>query len=209
MEGISEACESLGIPVVGGNVSFYNATEDADIYPTPVVGLLGIADPMPDLPPRIDRAEEGMEVWEIGPVASGSLAGSSLQRVVGMEPGGRPTAPDPEAAREVTALAAHLAHSAPVLHDISDGGLGVALAEICIASAVGARVESEVDLFCEDPHRFLAVMSPGAIALPESLARRVGVIGGDALVLNPAGDSLSVEEIADAWHNAIPRAISA
>ncbi len=134
VEGISAACEVLGIPVVGGNVSFYNETDGIDIHPTPVVGLLGLADPMPGTPPRLSRAEEGMEIWEIGPRASGNLSGSAAQRVIHDELTGRPTSPDPDAAKQVVALAAELAHRVPVLHDISDGGLAVAIAEVCIAS---------------------------------------------------------------------------
>ncbi|MDX1448936.1 MAG: phosphoribosylformylglycinamidine synthase subunit PurL, partial [Acidimicrobiia bacterium] len=67
IEGISAACERLGIPVVGGNVSFYNETDGVDIHPTPVVGVLGLADPIPLPPPRLDRATLGMELWQIGP----------------------------------------------------------------------------------------------------------------------------------------------
>ncbi|HEX6221910.1 MAG TPA: phosphoribosylformylglycinamidine synthase subunit PurL, partial [Acidimicrobiia bacterium] len=141
VEGISEACEALGIPVVGGNVSFYNETDGVDIHPTPVVGLLGLADPMPTRPPLLERAVAGMEVWEVGPSATGNLAGSAVQRLAG-DLGGLPTGPDAEMASRVIGLAVALAHEAPVLHDISDGGLAVALAEVCIASGVGAVVES-------------------------------------------------------------------
>jgi phosphoribosylformylglycinamidine synthase len=92
VEGMSSACETLGIPVVGGNVSFYNETDGIDIHPTPVVGLLGLADPMPADPPRMSRAVEGMDVWEVGPAASGNLAGSAVQRLLG-ELGGSPSSP--------------------------------------------------------------------------------------------------------------------
>ena len=137
VEGISAACEALGIPVVGGNVSFYNETDGVDIHPTPVVGLLGLAEPMPVTPPRLSRAKEGMEIWEIGPQPSGNLSGSAAQRVIHDELTGRPTSPNPDAAVQVVALAAGLAHRVPVLHDISDGGLAVAIAEVCIASKSG------------------------------------------------------------------------
>ena len=209
VEGMSRACEALGVPVVGGNVSFYNATEGVDIHPTPVVGLLGLADPMPEKPPRLSQARSGMEIWEVGPKATGSLAGSSLQRVYGMEPGGIPTAANPVVANRVIDLAALLAHQVPVLHDLSDGGLAVALAEICIASQTGARIEEATDLFCEDPHRFIAVFEPGTVSLPDDLARRIGVVDGDEIALGPDARSIQVSEAADAWHNAIPRALGA
>ena len=203
IEGISEACETLGIPVVGGNVSFYNETDGTDIHPTPVVGLLGMADPMPDTPPRLDRGEEGMEIWEIGPPATNCLAGSAVQRLVG-ELGGTPTPPDPVLARRVIELAAGMAHVAPVLHDISDGGTAVALSEICIASGIGAGIETEHP-FSEDPHRFLMLGSPGSLDMPRDIARRIGTMGGDRIVINGAAVDLS--EAADAWHHAIPRAL--
>ncbi len=206
IEGISEACESLGIPVIGGNVSFYNATDGVDIHPTPVVGLLGLADPMPRHPPRLDGAAAGMEVWEMGPASSGSLAGSALQRVLGLEPGGVPTPPDHAWGSEVVEIAARLAHEAPVLHDISDGGLAVALAEICIASSVGVAIEEDIDPFSEDPHRFLIVFEEGSIDLPEGMGRRIGTMGG-AEISFVDGAALDLEPAADAWRHAIPRAL--
>jgi phosphoribosylformylglycinamidine synthase len=203
IEGISEACEALGIPVVGGNVSFYNETDGVDIHPTPVVGLLGLADPMPAHPPRLGRAEAGMGVWEIGPPATANLAGSAIQRLASTL-GGMPTVPDAELARRVIELAAELAHVAPVLHDVSDGGSAVALAEICIASGLGATIEVEHP-FSEDPHRFLMVAPPGSIDPPEDLARPIGIIGGDEIVVN--GDGLALTWARDRWLHALPRAL--
>ena len=203
VEGISQACETLGIPVVGGNVSFYNETDGVDIHPTPVVGLLGLADPMPVSPPRLGRAQIGMEIWEIGPPAGTNLAGTAVQRLSG-ELAGMPTPPDPAVAVQVIELAIRLAHEVPVLHDISDGGLAVALAEICIASGVGATVET-AHPFSEDPHRFLAVAPKGIIDESGGLGRRIGVVGGDAIDMN--GDSTPLEDCADLWSHALERAL--
>jgi len=205
VEGISEACEALGIPVVGGNVSFYNETDGVDIHPTPVVGLLGLADPIPAQLPALNRANAGMEIWEVGPEATGNLAGSALQRVVLGQLGGRPTAAQPEVAKPVIDLAASLAHQAPVLHDISSGGLAVAIAEICIASGVGAElwVEGDGRLFSEDPHRFIVVMEPGTVSLPVDLARRIGAVGGDRLSI--AGAAIDLGLLTTTYRDAIPR----
>jgi phosphoribosylformylglycinamidine synthase II len=204
VEGMSQACEALGIPVVGGNVSFYNETDGVDIHPTPVVGLLGLADPMPTVPPRLSQARDGMDIWEIGPPATSNLAGSALQRLQG-QLHGTPAPPDPGVARRVIALAADLAYRAPVLHDISDGGLAVALAEICIASGVGATVTAEHP-FSEDPHRFVAVADPGSLDLPADLARVIGEIGGGDIVINGAPAPLA--DCADTWHHALERALT-
>lgn len=204
IEGMSEACEALGIPVVGGNVSFYNETEGVDIHPTPVVGLLGLADPAPPDPPRLSRAEPGMEIWVVGPETSANLAGSAVQRLLS-ELGGTPTAPDPSTARRVITLAAALAHTAPVLHDVSDGGLAVALAEICIASGVGATVTVDHP-FNEDPHRFLVVAAPGVLDLPDDFARLIGTMGGDIITIE--GAVIELESAASRWREALPLAVA-
>jgi len=201
VEGISEACEALEIPVIGGNVSFYNETDGVDINPTPVVGLLGLADPMPSDPPRLTRAEAGMELWEIGPAPSGSLAGSAVQRVLGEANGGRPTAPDPLMAQRVVSLAADLAHRVPVLHDISDGGVAVAATEIAIASNLGVTIDSPFP-FCEDPHRFLVAMNPDEFDLPE-IARRIGAFGGDEISFGTS--AVPLYEARTIYEGAIPR----
>ncbi len=203
VNGISEACETLGIPVIGGNVSFYNETEGRDIHPTPVVGLLGLADPMPSNPPRLSRAEAGMAVWEIGPTATHNLAGTTAQKIAGQLEGS-PTPPDPEMAVKVIDVVATLAHEVPVLHDISDGGLAVALTEICIASGLGATVDSDHPL-SEDPHRVICV-APANAKLDESpLARKIGVMGGDAIRIN--GGSVDLSEAAQAWTDALSSAL--
>lgn len=203
VEGISEACEALGIPVVGGNVSFYNETDGVDIHPTPVVGLLGLADPMPADPPRLSRAKAGMEIWEVGPRPTHNLAGSSVQRLAG-ELGGLPTAPDADVALRIVDLAANLAHEIPVLHDISDGGLAVALIEICIASGVGASV-SVAHPFNEDPHRFLVVAPEGSVDLPDDIARRIGIMANDRISIGDA--TITLDDARTLWARAIPTAL--
>jgi phosphoribosylformylglycinamidine synthase len=204
VEGISEACEALGIPVVGGNVSFYNETDGKDINPTPVIGLLGLADPMPIEPPKLNRAEPGMEIWVMGPDPTANFAGSAVQRLQG-GPGGRPTAPDPEIGARMTEVVSSLAHVTPVLHDVSDGGLAVTIAEICIASGVGAVIETDEPamLFGEDPHRVVAIVKPGRGDLP--FGRRIGRMWGQDLVIGE--ESLGLETISTVWRGAIPNAL--
>ena len=206
IEGISEACEALGIPVVGGNVSFYNESDGADIHPTPVVGLLGLADPIPADPPRLSSAQEGMEIWEIGPEPSTNLAGSIAQRVVLDRLAGRPTSPDPAMATLMVDLVVGLAPVVPVLHDVSDGGRAVAIAEICIASGVGASLveDDACRWFSEDPHRVIAVFEPGTVELPADISRRLGVIGGEALSFGDSG-GIDMLTLTRAYTEAIPR----
>ena len=205
IEGISEACETLGIPVVGGNVSFYNETDGVDIHPTPVVGMLGMADPMPKRPPRLDRAAEGMEIWVIGPTPTGNLSGSAAQRVLLDELEGRPAEPDPDAAVSVLGLVADLAHLVPVLHDVSAGGLATAIAEICIASSVGTLLnfKDPLELFSEEPHRAVAVFAPGSVDLPGEIARRIGLVGGTTISFD--GTDVSLTEATRVYREALPR----
>jgi len=208
---MSLACEALGVPVVGGNVSFYNQTDDQDIHPTPIVGYLGMADPMPTRPPRLTQAEEGMEIWVFGP-DSANLSGSSYAKVVHDELGGRPDLVDDAMAVAVIDLAATLAEQelAPVLHDVSDGGLAVAISEICIKSAVGAQTTHIDAPFSEPPHRFVAVLSPNQAATAKTMAQarsvpasRLGIIGGDTIALGSA--RVSVAEATEVYRSALPR----
>ena len=212
VEGISEACEALGIPVVGGNVSFYNETEGVDIYPTPIVGLIGLADPYPERPPRLDRAATGMDLWLLGPDDSDDLAGSVFQKIVGRTIAGRPSEPDPDMAVRVTGLATRLAAGelTPVLHDLSEGGLAIAVAKTCIISGVGVAVDWPGNLFAEDPHRLIAALHPPQadrmVAMAEEAGvpvRRIGTFGGDQIRLGDA--VLELQEASAVWRTALPR----
>ncbi len=214
VDGVSEACRDLDVPVVGGNVSFYNTTDDQDIHPTPVVGMLGLADPMPDRPPRLDAARPGDDVWLIGP-SGRNLAGSLYQKVWEGEIGGRPSAPDPDTGRAAMAAAAEMALSglAHALHDVSTGGVAVALAEIAIRSQIGVTMEGAVwqELFSEDPHRFVAAVAPRHRPAVEELVSRLGIdairaggFGGDRISLrNFDGAGLQLEEAERLWRGAI------
>ena len=203
VEGLAWACEELDVPVVGGNVSFYNQTDGVDIYPSPVVGMLGFCDPMPEHPPRLDRAREDMTVWLIGEDARHDFAASAYDRIINNNLGGRPVDVDGGEARRVIAAAVMLAYETPLLHDISIGGLAVALAEISIISGVGMTIEgvSGRELFDETPLRFIAVTHADRLDTDEP-HRRIGTIGGNTLDFGEAG-VLSVAEATDIWRNAL------
>ncbi len=208
IEGISIACEALAIPVVGGNVSFYNEGGGSNIHPTPVVGMLGLADPVPHQPPRLDRAEEGMEIWMLGDLDTIDLAGSAAQRIAWQELSGRPVATDPDLARRLTEAAATLAHMVPVLHDVGRGGLALALAEIAIESGVGVDVpEDRWDhLFGEAPHRLIVISPTGGpietIAAGLNIeARRIGTVAGDRVDIGGSNtDLLTAKRV---WQSSI------
>jgi len=207
--GLAEACEALGIPVIGGNVSFYNSTAGGHIQPTPVVGMLGLADPTPPRPPRLDAGAEGMELWLLGGDDTPDFAAGAYAKVCGAALSGRPLAADPEVGRAAVQAARDIAcgGEAAVVHDLSEGGLAVAVAEICIKSGVGARLD--VDdwraVFTEAPHRFVAAFR----SVPEGIkktvgARRIGVLGGDMIEMGHLA-VVPLAEAATVWREAIGR----
>jgi phosphoribosylformylglycinamidine synthase len=205
VDGMAWACEELDVPVVGGNVSFYNQTDGVDIYPSPVVGMMGFCEPMPARPPRLDRAEEGMTMWLVGQDARGDFAASAYDRIINGNLGGRPVDVEGETARSVIAAAATLAYETPVLHDISTGGLAVALAEIAIKSDIGLCIEGVVgpELFDETPLRFIAI-AHGDELDTDAPHREIGTVGGNVLDFDTAGN-IGVSEAAAIWRNALPR----
>jgi phosphoribosylformylglycinamidine synthase len=205
VDGMAWACEELDVPVVGGNVSFYNQTDGTDIYPSPVVGMLGFCDPMPDRPPRLDRATEGMGIWLVGGDTEGDFAASAYDRIINDHLGGRPVDVDGDTARRIVAAAATLAYAVPVLHDVSLGGLAIALAEIAFASRVGFMVDglSGRELFDETPLRFIAV-GPHDELDTQVPHRRIGAMGGDQLHFGGAG-MVPLDRTRRIWRDALPR----
>ena len=191
--GLADACRALGIPVVGGNVSLYNETEQGPIYPTPVVGLVG------ELPDPARAAGSVLpaeaEIVVVGPF-SPSLAGSELAKLRGELDSGLP-------GNEIEPVAAALAFvrelvrdgTALAAHDVSDGGLACAVAEMAIAGAVGAELDldplielrgcsGETALFGEGPGGILIAIAPGTA---EAVIARTEGAGVDALALGRSG----------------------
>lgn len=217
IEGISVACEELGIPVVGGNVSFYNETDGTDIHPTPIVGLVGLAEPAPSNPPRLDRIQQGMELWLIGPDGATDLVASRFAQVIHKRLSGKPTEPSPDLARAAVSTAIDIVASeiSPSLHDISDGGLIIAVTEMCMASNVGIALEHSDwrTLFSEAPHRFLAAVEPGKSQMLQEItdrhgipAKRIGLFGGESIESNGHSPfSMPVTEARKLYEDAIPR----
>ena len=140
VEGLSDACLELEVPVTGGNVSFYNQTGDTPIFPTPVVGVLGVID---DVARRIPAGwqDEGENVYLLG-ITREELDGSAWAGTVHGHLGGRPPAVD-LAAERTLAETLHAASQEGLIssaHDLADGGLAQALAESVMRFGVGARV---------------------------------------------------------------------
>jgi phosphoribosylformylglycinamidine synthase len=216
VDGMSEACTALGIPVIGGNVSFYNASGDDDIHPTPVVGVIGLIDELRAVPP-VARLCAGDVVVVFGDVKP-ELGGSEWAAVVHGLDGGMPPVADLDRAAALHALVADVVSDRALngVHDVSDGGLAVALAEMAIAGEVGARVELNFDgcipaeaCFSEsasvvvasiDPERAAEVLGRAAAAgIP---ARVMGEATGDRLIATGAFD-VALTDATHAWRDTL------
>ena len=224
VEGMSEACRALGIPVVGGNVSFYNESGGTDIDPTPVVGVLGLVEAL-DSPPPGARLVPGQRIVLLGDTRP-ELGGGEWAATRHGFLGGPPPAADLAAAVRLHHLVAELVAERVVggVHDCSDGGLAVALAEMAIAGEVGFAVRPSGSLaamapalacFSESASRVVLSVSTGRVGEVVRRATAAGVpaveLGeatGDRLVMDGAFD-VALADAATAWREALPRALGA
>jgi phosphoribosylformylglycinamidine synthase len=193
VRGLADGCAALGVPVTGGNVSFYNQTGTAAIHPTPVIGVLGVHD---DVRRRLGTGfADGASLMVLGRTAA-EFGGSAWAHVVHDHLGGRPPAPHLADERRLAALlaAAAAAGLLAAAHDLSDGGLAVALAESCLRGQVGCRVRLPGDaftwLFSESAARAVVAVRAGAESAFGQLcmthdvpAQAIGTAGGDSLAV--------------------------
>jgi len=194
VRGLADGCAALGVPVTGGNVSFYNQTGTAAIHPTPVIGVLGVHD---DVRRRLSI---GFGVPDASLVLLGrteaEFGGSAWAHARHGHLGGRPPAPDLAAEQRLAGLlaAAAAAGLLSAAHDLSDGGLAVALAESCLRGGTGCRVRLPGDpftaLFSESAARAIVAVRPGSeTAFAELRAAHgvpgltIGRVGGEELVV--------------------------
>ena len=216
--GMAEACRALEVPIVSGNVSLYNETPDGSILPTPVVGMVGLLEDRSRAVPM--RWQGGDEIWLLGAPAwdVGAMAASELAWRRGRF-GGDPSL-DVDAAARLVALLTRLSAARLVsgAHDLSVGGLGVALARLAIASELGAQValppEAEAlpsaALFGERGGRAIVAVSSGSgaplVAAADATAvaaHRLGRAGGSTLeiVVGPQRLTADLGRLREAWRN--------
>jgi phosphoribosylformylglycinamidine synthase len=222
VRGLGDACRALATPVVSGNVSFYNETAgEGAIPPTPTIGMVGLLDDV-SRAVRAHFAAQGDAIVLLGEGA-GELGGSEYLAVRHGLERGTPPALDLERERRlceclVSLASMRLLHSA---HDVSQGGLALALAECAIGSGIGlaaalpsgpGRVEAL--LFGESAAR--AVVSCARRDLPALLerarelgvpAREIGETGGDRIRIEPGVD-VGLAEAHDVWSRTLPEALS-
>ncbi len=217
IDGMAAACRALALPVIGGNVSFYNESGGADIDPTPVLGVLGLVDAVRARPPGPGWTE-GDSVVLLGAraAADGSfpLAGTRWATERRHHRAGTVPAVDFVTHAAMCAFVAALVAAqvggdgaAPLVdavHDVSGGGLAVALAEMAVQGATGAVLEGAdpAELFTELPSRFVV-----ATRRPDELCARAGALGIPAAVLGRAGgDRFVLGELVDLPLRALCRA---
>ncbi|RMD82855.1 MAG: phosphoribosylformylglycinamidine synthase subunit PurL [Candidatus Dadabacteria bacterium] len=221
IDGMAAACRAFGVPVVSGNVSFYNDNLGRSIPPTPVVAMVGLLEDYRHAV-RCGLTVEGLELLLLG---SGVVAadGSEYAALCHGVSAGRPAPLDLEAEVRLCRLCAELARQGMLraAHDIADGGLAVAVAEMCLLGSVGCRIEicgqprPDVALFGEGGGRILVAVEPRSVARVESRAQaagvacqRLGASGGSRLVV---GDGervwidIPVAVLERAWRATLPQ----
>jgi phosphoribosylformylglycinamidine synthase II len=219
VRGMAAACKALEVPVISGNVSLYNETDGRSIHPTPTVGMVGVIDNLGNAP-TASFTRAGDRVVLLG-VDRGEFGGSAYLRWLHGVERGRPPAVDLDAEARLArlvrlAIARGLVHGA---HDVSDGGLAVALAEATFAHGLGARLRvalAPTALFSESQARALLAVPPRHVEAVLALAETHGVpavdagdVGGDRLTVEADGAAIDapVAALHDIWSTALPRAL--
>ncbi|MGD1699972.1 phosphoribosylformylglycinamidine synthase subunit PurL [Dapis sp. BLCC M229] len=236
--GLAEGCRELGTPVTGGNVSLYNETLDADghpqaIYPTPVVGMVGL---IPDITRICGQSwqTEGDLIYLIGNLGVRSLAASEYLATVHGAIAGKPTEVDFDLEKRVQAVCRHGIREGWVrsAHDSGEGGLAIALAECCISGKFGAEIIWELSdvsglrwdefLFGEGGCRILVSVAPENQMIWESYLQenladfwlKIGLVNnaesGLQILVNESVSLINLEmgEMSDRFQNAIERRLS-
>src|SRR4051812_16804135 len=232
IDGITKACEELEIPITGGNVSFYNETLGEGIYPTPVLGVVGVLDDVHKAA-KMHFAAPGraivlLHAGEPGDVtdAESEFGSSEYAKEILGTVWGYPPELDIEAEAELQKAIIEVIHSELVesAHDCTDGGIAVALAEMAFPKRVGARLNlssaglfAEFVLFGEDASRILISCDPESLPRIKQVAAKhsvsADVIGetiSEKLVITVDGNTLisaSVSELADVHEGALETAL--
>jgi phosphoribosylformylglycinamidine synthase subunit PurL len=219
--GMGDACRALNTPVTGGNVSLYNENPKGAIFPTPVIGMLGIIDDVEKDAMTPAFKQEGDVIFYLGAERKGLGGSEYLSAVHQLTAGDAPDIDlDFEVKLQKTILELIQAGSVNAVHDLSDGGLAVTLAEMAIFSGLGASVSAKglsgsiheilyseaqsgvvVTVSSEQKANFEKRISSGSIPF-----QTLGVVGGEELTIN-TDVNLPIAGLREAYENAIPKAM--
>jgi phosphoribosylformylglycinamidine synthase II len=201
VQGMAEACRALGTPVVSGNVSFYNETGGHDIFPTPVVGMVGVVDDLDHMTTSaLQSSGDALLLLGTDPVTLGASEYAAMRSGATLGPT-PPIDLAQEAAAQLVCREAIAAGWVRAAHDVAEGGLAVTLAEMCIGGGRGAHVtlaahgRMDTALFGEGGARIILEVAPEHVAAVERLSaerdvacRVLGnVADGNRLEIGPRG----------------------
>lgn len=215
VDGMTDACNAFGVPVVGGNVSLYNESRGSNIDPTPVIGLLGLVDQLLAVPPGMTW-NDGDRLMLLGE-PSCHLGGSAWAANHGHKHGVLPPL-DMAAVSQVAGLVRTLVTGQMVtaVHDIADGGMAVALAEMAVASQVGcmtARIDGHGAFFSEAAGRVIVAVDPELMSDVQVAAEqagvpvtRLGLATGDRVIAKGIVD-LPLSEVSQRHRDCLPNAL--
>ncbi len=215
VEGMSDACRALDLPVVSGNVSFYNESFGEAVHPTPVIGMVGV---LPDIEKRVGIGFQSQDdlVVLLGETLP-ELGGSEYLKVIHGRTEGLPPRVDLARERDVQAVCREAIDAGLILsaHDCSEGGLAVTLIDSCWAGGIGATVRVETDLapaewlFSESQSRFVVTLKKMDLPRLEEMAAQAGVpvevlgwVDGKHLVIND-WIALDLEKSRETWRTAL------
>ena len=212
VRGLADGCVEMGLPVTGGNVSFYNQTGSTAILPTPVIGVLGVIDDVRTRTP-MSFSKAGLELYLLGETRA-DLAGSEWAYLHGQRGGKAPHADLKKELHLIDLLVAGRTKKIfTAAHDVSQGGLSATLTEMVLRNNVGATVECEnvgIALVSETPGRVVVAVDPSQRAALEKEAAaqgialtHLGTTGGDKLVIN--GAEISLDELRIAHTQTLPK----
>jgi phosphoribosylformylglycinamidine synthase len=211
VRGLADGCLEMGLPVTGGNVSFYNQTANVPILPTPVIGVLGvIQDVRTRTPMAFDRA--GLQLYLLGETRN-DFAGSEwagFHKVVG----GKVPIADLQKEMKLIELLLEGQSIFEAAHDLSQGGLASTISEMVLRHGVGATISLDgsisAALFSETPGRVVVAIDSSNVGALSTLLERfgipsasIGVTGGDSLVINET--VIGLQELRKAFTETIPK----
>jgi phosphoribosylformylglycinamidine synthase len=215
--GLGDTAKYLGVPYVSGNVSFYNETETSAVPPTPTILGVGIVDDIRKCV-TVDLKREGDSIYLVGDTRS-EMGGSAYFNLVGGKSATVPQVDFDVLKRSLDAIISAIdSNLVYACHDISDGGIGVCISEMCIGGDVGAEIDftnisdvrSDFKLFSESNTRWLVEVKPGKEADFESQMNvpfyKIGKVGGTKLTIKDSERTLVDIEVADiknAWGKAL------
>jgi phosphoribosylformylglycinamidine synthase len=212
VRGLADGCLEMGLPITGGNVSFYNQTGAVAILPTPVIGVLGVIDDVRTRTPMsFDRA--GLDLYLLGETEN-DLAGSEWAYMHNQRGGIAPVADLQREMRLIDVLVAGRTKKIfTAAHDLSQGGLSATLTEMVLRHNMGATVQLDnvgLSLLSETPGRVVVAIDPSQTAALTSEAAlqkialtKIGITGGDSLVINDA--KISLVELRKAHTETFPK----